>query len=36
MHELRLAGGNTGCRLGVLVITIVFAITLRWLAKVEM
>jgi hypothetical protein len=34
-HALKLAGGNTKMWVGVLVIAIVFAITLRWLAKEE-
>jgi hypothetical protein len=34
-HGLKLAGGNTRMWVGVLVIAIVSAITLNWLAKVE-
>ena len=34
-HGLRLAGGNTRMWVGVLVIAIVSAITLQWLAKEE-
>jgi hypothetical protein len=34
-HVLKLAGGNTKMWVGVLVIAIVFAISLHWLAKVE-
>ena len=32
-HVLKLAGGNTRMWVGVLVIAIVFASTLQWLAK---
>jgi hypothetical protein len=32
-HALKLAGGNTKMWVGVLVIAVVFAIALRWLAK---
>jgi hypothetical protein len=32
-HGLKLAGGNTRMWVGVLVIAIVFASTLQWLAK---
>ena len=34
-HGLKLAGGNTKMWVGVLVIAIVSAVTLNWLAKVE-
>lgn len=34
-HGLKLAGGNTRMWVGVLVIAIIFAITLHWLAKAE-
>lgn len=34
-HGLKLAGGNTRMWVGVLVIGIVFAIALHWLAKEE-
>lgn len=34
-HALKLAGGNTRMWVGVLVIAIVFAIALRWLANEE-
>jgi hypothetical protein len=34
-HGLKLAGGNTKMWVGVLVIAIVFAIALQWLAKEE-
>ena len=34
-HGLKLAGGNTRMWVGVLVIAIVSAITLHWLAKEE-
>jgi len=32
-HGLKLAGGNTSMSVGVMVIAIVFAFTLRWLVK---
>jgi hypothetical protein len=32
-HALKLAGGNTKMWVGVLVIAIVFAVALHWLAK---
>ncbi len=34
-HALKLAGGNTRMWVGVLVIAIVFAIALHWLANEE-
>jgi hypothetical protein len=34
-HGLKLAGGNTRMRVGVLVIAIMLAIALHWLAKEE-
>ena len=34
-HALKFAGGNTKMWAGVLVIAIIFAITVHWLAKEE-